>query len=78
MFMLHHVKDVSDFSGLSKAEWLQAEQEYSADEMAGIKEAIRWAVQNKSYDFSSLMTDVSFENDEIYAFFCKLEKNIQS
>lgn len=76
MFMLHHVKNVWEFSGLTKAEWEQAAMEYSKEELLGVTDAIRWAVRNKNYDFRSLLPDIDFENEEIHYFFCKLEESM--
>ena len=76
MFKLYHLDSVNDFNGFDAVEWAQVAEEYSEEEVSGIVSAIGWAVKNREFDFLSLLPNLKFSNEEIYSFFCKLDRSL--
>lgn len=74
---LYYVDDLGSFSGLTAEEFASMRDEYDPDEIKSIIESVGWARENPDFDFSSLLPDLNYSNDEIYEYFCKLDKYFQ-
>lgn len=65
MSLLYDVDDISRFAGLSSAQVERLTQEYTAEELNGIRQALAYASQHPEHDFKSLLPDVHQSNAEI-------------
>lgn len=74
---LYYIHDIEQFSGLSKKEIDAMRNEYDESELLQISESVSWAVENKDYDFSSLLPNLSQSNEEIYTYLCKLQSSLK-
>ena len=75
---LHHLNDLDSFSGLESEDIEAMKREYGEDDSASIVEAIAWAVDNPSYDFSSMLPNLSYTNPQIYQYLCKLDASLKN
>lgn len=78
LYKLYYIDDISKFSGLSHEDIRELQNEYSESELIEITRAVKWAVQNKDYDFSSLLPNLNFSNEDIYVYICKLDQSLAS
>lgn len=65
MNLLYDLDNISGFAGLSSAQVERLTQEYTTEELNGIRQALAYASQHPEYDFKSLLPDVPQSNAEI-------------
>jgi len=70
---LHDIDDLSNFPGFKKSGLEYFISGYETLEINEIIEALKWAKENPSYDFSSMLPDIKHSNKDIYKYLCKLE-----
>lgn len=75
---LFYIDDVDEFSGLSENEIKSLRREYSESELQEIVSSVKWAVENRTYDFTSLLPNLRQSNDEIYRYLCKLNNSLEN
>jgi len=79
MHKLNYIDDLNSFSGLSERELELFFERYEESDVIEIKTAVKWATENKDFDFLSLaLDDIKFTNKEIYDYLCKINKSINS
>jgi hypothetical protein len=76
LYKLYYISDVNAFSGLTQEDINSLKKEYDESELEGINSAIKWALQNKDYDFSSLLPNLSHSNKDIYNYICKIHASL--
>ena len=76
LYKLCYIKDIDAFTGLTDEELDSLRSEYTESELAEIVRSVQWAVQNENYNFISLLPKLSYSNDEIYKYLCKLERSL--
>ncbi|MEJ2455889.1 MAG: hypothetical protein P8103_17280 [Candidatus Thiodiazotropha sp.] len=74
---LYHIDDVSAFSGLADEEIESLRGEYTELELNEIIHSVKWAIENKDYDFSSLLPNLRQSNEEIYKYLYKLGRSLE-
>ncbi len=65
MSLLYDLDDVEGFIGLSNNQVERLTQEYTAEELSGIRQALAYASQHPEHDFKSMLPDVPQSNREI-------------
>jgi len=73
---LYYIEDLNSFTGLVNDELDSLKNEYDESEIKEIVKSVVWAKQNPNYDFSSLLPDLQYDNDEIYKYLCKIEVSL--
>ncbi len=73
---LYYIDNVDTFVGLTEKDIDSLKSEYTREELTGIVESVNWAVQNKDYDFSSLLPNLNHSNEDIYKYLQKLEQSL--
>lgn len=70
--MIQHVDDVEGFQGLSADQRAQLPRDYDADELAAIRDALKFAVEHPGYDFASMLPGITQSNAQIHRFLVKV------
>ncbi len=73
---LFYIDDVEEFAGLTQEEINNLRSEYSDSELQAIVRSVKWAIENRGYDFSSLLPNMRISNEEIYNYLCKLDNSL--
>jgi len=71
---LYDIDDLSNFPGFKKSGLECFVDGYEKSEIDGIIEALKWAKENPSHDFASMLPDIKHCNKDIYEYLCKFEK----
>jgi hypothetical protein len=74
---LYYIDDVDAYPGLSVDELISLKEKYTEEAVAGIVKAVEWAVENKGYDFSSMLPNLNHSNDDIYKYLCVLNHSLK-
>jgi hypothetical protein len=75
---LHHIDDVNTFTGLTDEELSSLTRDYSANEIRSIIDAVKWALLNPTYDFSSLLSDINHSNTEILQYLRSIDASLSA
>jgi len=51
---------------------------YEEIELKEIIEALRWAKEHPEHDFSSMLPDIKYNNNEVYDYLCIFERDLSS
>lgn len=78
LYGLYHTDSIDDYSGLSFEQWEKSKTVYTKEQLENIIISLKWAVENKDYDFGSLLPDLPFDNAQIYEYLCKMEKSLKA
>lgn len=70
---LYYIDNVDEYMGLSERDIQSLKNEYSTSELEKIAQSIHWAVNNKDYDFLSLLPNLNHSNNDIHKYLCKIE-----
>lgn len=73
---LYHIENVDTFDGLTEEDISSLRCEYTDEELSEIIKSVRWAVQNREYDFSSLLPNLNHSNEDIYKYLSRLEQSL--
>jgi len=73
---LYHIDDIDTFTGLTEKEIFSLKSEYTNEELSEIIKSVHWAVNNKEFDFSSLLPNLNRSNEDIYKYLTKLERSL--
>jgi hypothetical protein len=65
MNLLYDLDDVEGFTGLAPEQVARLSQEYSAEELKGIQQALAYASQHPEHDFKAMLPDLPRSNAEI-------------
>jgi hypothetical protein len=76
LYKLYHIDDIDTFTGLTEKDIISLKSEYSVEELSEIIKSVHWAVNNKEYDFSSLLPNLNHSNEDIYKYLTKLEQSL--
>lgn len=68
MSLLYDIDKCEDFVGLSAVQTGRLAEEYTAEELSGILQALAYAYQHPSHDFKSMMPGLPQSNAEIAGF----------
>jgi hypothetical protein len=77
MYALQHMGDIDAFQGLTQQQLDRLPAAYSADEVAGIVQALRFARDNPAHDFLALMPELPFSNAQIHRYLCAVLQSIE-
>jgi len=75
---LYDIDDLNDFKGFKKSGLEYFIGGYKKSEIDGIIEALKWAVENPDYDFSSMLPHIKHSNKDIYKYLCEFEEVLSS
>jgi len=78
LYKLNYIDDLPSFSGLTGDELKSFDNEYDETEKVDIKAAVKWATENESFDFLSLVPDLKYTNKDIYEFLCKINNSFNA
>jgi hypothetical protein len=78
MNLLYELDDVEGFTGLSSAQVERLSQEYTAEELKGICQALEYASQHPEHDFKSILPDVPQSNAQIAQVLKRIHLSIPS
>jgi hypothetical protein len=73
---LYHIENVDTFYGLTEKDISSLRSEYTDEELSNIIKSVHWAVQNREYDFSSLLPNLNHSNEDIYKYLSRLEQSL--
>jgi hypothetical protein len=76
--LILRVDDIEGFEGLNELQLKALQLDYSADEIANIVAALRFAEANPQFDFASLLPGVRRSNAQIYGFLVKILRSIEA
>jgi len=75
---LYDIDDLNDFKGFKKSGLECFIGGYEKSEIDGVIEALKWAVENPDYDFSSMLPNIKHSNKDIYEYLCEFEEVLSS
>lgn len=75
LYSLYYLDDVTQFTGLNEKA-IAALTSHEEHIVAGIKEAILWAVQHPEFDYMGFDDDLRHSNEDIYDYLCKVAKSL--
>jgi hypothetical protein len=78
LYKLYYIDNIVDFHGLTDSEISSLKGEYTQDQIVGIVDSVRWAIDNRDFDFSSVLPNLNKSNDEIYEYLQKLEISLRN
>jgi hypothetical protein len=67
IYELYYIEQTTDFKG-SRFLNVNYYKNYESETIVGIFQQLEWAVENPTYDFASLLPNLTFNNEEIYEF----------
>lgn len=73
---LYYIDNVDTFTGLTEKDISSLKNEYTVEELSLIIRSVHWAIQNEDYDFSSLLPNLKYSNEDIYKYLSKLEQSL--
>ncbi|AMB84614.1 hypothetical protein AWM79_04525 [Pseudomonas agarici] len=65
MNLLYDLDEVESFTGLTPKQVALLTQEYSVEELKGIRQALAYAIQHPEHDFKAMLPDLPQSNAEI-------------
>lgn len=79
LYSLLYAKDINDSKLYDAVLYsLTKKNNYTKEELDSIKKAIKWAIDNRDYDFKSIMPDIEhLSNEEIYSYLNKVFTGIE-
>jgi hypothetical protein len=78
LYKLYYVDNIDKFVGLKKDEIDGFRKDYSQQEIKDIINALKWAVENPTFDFQSLLPNLPQGNELIYKYLCRLYDQLSS
>jgi len=66
LYKLKYDDALESINGLTKDELLCLKKGYTKQEIASIKKALKWAKENPKHDFQSMLSNIKYNNKEIY------------
>jgi hypothetical protein len=75
LYSLYYLDDVTQFTGLSEKA-IAALTSHKENIVAGIKEAILWAVQHPEFDYMAFDDDLRHSNQDIHDYLRKVAKSL--
>jgi hypothetical protein len=78
LYKLYYMESVDSYSGLTSDELIALKRKYPEEDVSGIVKAVEWAVENKDYDFSSMLPNLTHSNKDIYHYLCVLNRSLKN
>ncbi|GGM31759.1 hypothetical protein ACFQDN_22920 [Pseudomonas asuensis] len=78
MNLLYDLDDAEGFTGLSSTQVERLSQEYTVEELSGIRQALAYASQHPEHDFKSMLPDVPQSNAQIAKVLERIHSSISS
>lgn len=75
--MLDGMADIDSFAGLPPENVALLQKEYSPAELAGIREALKYAAENPGFDFKAQFPELAFSNRQVHGFLVKIHHSIE-
>ena len=78
LYMLFHVKDVYNHPPFSENTAKRFRKDYSKDKIKIICRGLKWALENRNFDYQGVFPKMKHSNEDILYFFEKTYKEMKN
>ncbi len=75
---LFDINSLHDFTEFKRSSLEYFTNGYDESDLNGIIEALKWAVENPEHDFSSMLPNIKYNNNEVYGYLCIFERDLRA